>query len=258
MESAYERGRKLPAADLEGMLRDSGVEFLDGALANPALRVQHLQAMLRGRSINADLIRRIAKSPIWTKFNRVRRAIVLHPRTPRTLAMNFLPTLRWADLLQVTGMPALAVALRSGALKILGLRLPELSLGEKITLARSAPPPLLRLLLREPSVEVVRAALENRHTQPDEVAPLLDDAETAPGTLRAIAESPRFAGREDLRFALAAHPRTPASVALRLLGRMEPPELARLLADPALPLLIRVAATRRLDECPARSRRSAR
>ncbi|HUD72693.1 MAG TPA: hypothetical protein VMQ62_12095, partial [Dongiaceae bacterium] len=239
-------------------LRDAGVEFLDGALANPALRVQHLQAMLRSRSINAELIRRIAKSPIWTKFNRVRRAIVLHPRTPRPLAMNLLPTLRWADLLQVSGTPALAVGLRSGALTILGLRLPELSLGEKITLARSAPPPLLGLLLRESSVEVVRAALENRHAQPDEVAPLVDEAETAPGILRAIAESPRFAGRDDLRLALAAHPRTPAPVALRLLGRMEPPELARLLADAALPVLIRVAATRRLAEGPAAIRRSNR
>ena len=258
MESPYERARHMPAADLEGALRDAGAEFLDGALANPGLRVQHLQAMLRSRSMNAELIRRIARSPVWTKFNRVRRAVVLHPKTPRPLAMNFLPTLRWADLLQVSGMPALAVTLRAGALKILGLRLPELSLGEKVTLARAAPPPLLALLLRETSAEVVRAALENRHAQPEDVAPLLEDGSTAPAVLRAIAESPRFGGREDLRFAVAAHPRTPPPVALRLLGRMEPPDLARLLAEPEIPLLIRVAATRRLDDCPALTRRSAR
>lgn len=257
MESAYERGRTLPPADLEAALRDAGIEFLDGALANPALRVQHLQAMLRNRAISADLIRRIARSPIWTKFNRVRRAIVLHPTTPRPLAMNLLPTLRWADLLQVSGTPALPVAIRTGALKILGLRLPELSLGEKITLARSAPHPLLTLLLREPA-EVVRAALENRHAQPGDVAPLLEDGTTAPAVLSAIAESPRFAGRDDLRVALAAHPGTPAPVALRLLARMEAADLARLLGDPALPLLIRVAATRRLDDLPAGSGRSAR
>lgn len=258
MDTPYERARRMPPADLEAALRDADVEFLDGALANPGLRVQHLQAMLRGRSINADLIRRIARSPVWTKFNRVRRAIVLHPKTPRPLAMNFLATLRWADLLQVSGTPALAVALRTGALRILGLRLPELSLGEKITLARAAPPPLLGLLLRDSSAEVMRAALENRHTQPEDVAPLLEDESTAPAVLRAIAESPRFGGRDDLRLVIAAHPRTPAAVALRLLGRMEPTDLARLLAEPELPILIRVAATRRLDESPARARRSAR
>jgi hypothetical protein len=213
--------------------------------------------MLRSRAITADLIRRIAKSPIWTKFNRVRRALTLHPRTPRPLAMSLLPTLRWADLLQVGATPSLPVALRTGAIKILGLRLPELSLGEKVTLARLAPAPLLALLWREPDAEIVRAGLENRHAQADDILALLDEEATAPAILRAIAESPRFAARDDVRERLVAHPLTPPPLALRLLTRMEAHQLEQLLAERTLPLLLRVAAHRRLQDEPPRSRRSA-
>ena len=68
--------------------------------------------------------------------------------------------------------------------------------------------------------------------------------------LHALADSPRFTDRQDLRLALASHPGTPTSVALRMLRTLDVKGLTFLSASTAIPMLIRVAAARRLEEGP--------
>jgi hypothetical protein len=227
----------------------SGVPSVAGAddlLANPSLKAHQVLVVLRHSDVTPALIERIGRNPVWMKFYKVRAALVQHPRAPRSLAMGLLSSLRWPDLARVASASRLPIALRCAAEKILVLRLPELALGERVSLARCATRAVIRALRGENSPLVARALLENAALRFEE-ALFMAERPDAPGeVLGVLAESARFARRHDLRLALAAHPRTPSAVALRLVAGIDPRGLAALAASEAAPILVRVAAERRL------------
>jgi len=202
--------------------------------------------LLRSRSIPVGLIRRIAATPAWIRNDRVRAAIVLHPRTPRPIAVGLLPQLRWSDLLKATTTPALPAPIALGAERLLSERLGEMALGEKITLARTATDGVLKTLRKETSPLLLRALLDNPRFRPEDALFVAGRAETPAASLRLLAECPRFRARADMKVALAAHPSTPTHVALGLLASLDAADLEGVLGNPAVPALVRVAAERRL------------
>jgi hypothetical protein len=215
------------------------------AAEDPSRVEDRLLGLLRATGVTPDLVEAIARQPAWIRIDRIRTAIVLHPATPRALAMGLLSLLRWHDLARVAAAPGLGAPLRSSAEKILLLRLPELALGERVTLARTATPRLLRALAREPGTLVVRALCDNPRFQVEDALAMLGSAELPPAALRFVAESPRFAASEELRLAIAAHACTPSATAMRLVQSMDGPLLKRLLSLERLPGLVAMAARRR-------------
>jgi hypothetical protein len=254
VDDDYTGGRSAPPHELAAGLRSRSAAFLDGALANPGIEVHHLLAMLRNPAVTPALIQRIARSPLWMKVERLRVAIVLHARTPRRLATGLLPTLRWGDLLRASLASQINTTVRSSAASILGLRLPELATGELVSLARAAPAALVPLLVRESHPRVARALLENPRARVEDALAMVERSDAHPATLKAVAECPRFAGQETLGRAIAAHPRTPAAVALRIVGALDTAALGRLMDDAALPALVRIAVARRLQALEPASR----
>lgn len=219
----------------------------DAPAPNAFLDAQDALLLLRSRSLSLGLIRRIAATPEFVRNDRVRAALVLHPRTPRPVAMALLPQLRWRDLLRVTATAGCAAPLVLGAERLLAERLADLALGERIALARAASESLVRTLRREAGPLVVKALLENPRFRPEDAVDIAERAESAPETLRVLAESPRWRGRADLRRAIAAHPATPPQAALRIVALMDAAEIGHLLGTRDLPALVRVACERRLQ-----------
>jgi hypothetical protein len=210
------------------------------------LEAQDALLLLRSRSIPVGLIRRIAATPEWIRHDRVRAAVVLHPRTPRPIAIALLPQLRWSDLLKATTTPAIPGPIALGAERLLAQRLGEMALGEKVTVARLATEAVLRTLRKETSPLLLRALLDNPRFRAEDALFVAERPESPAASLRLLAESPRFRGRADLQRTLAGHPSTPPQVALRLVAAMMPHDLQGLLEQATAPPLIRVAAERRL------------
>lgn len=248
MNGDYAAGRDAPPGRLGPGLLTGSAAYLDGALANPHLEPHHLVAILRNPSATPALIQRIARSPIWMRIDRLRVAMVLNPRTPQRLAMSLLPSLRWGDLLRACGAPSIASMVRSSAAAILRVRLPELSAGERVTLARAAPAAIIPLLLGDADPRVARALLDNPRTRGEDALAMVDRPEASAEVLKVAADCARFAARDDLRLVIAAHPRTPPVTALKLVNALPASALTRLVASESLPALVRVAATRRLQE----------
>ena len=219
----------------------------DAPKPNAFLDAQDALLLLRSRSLSVGLIRRIAATPEWVRNDRVRAALVLHPRTPRPVAIALLPQLRWRDLLKVTAAAGCAAPLVLGAERLLAERLADLSLGERIALARAASENLLKTLRRETSPLVVKALLENPRFRPEDALFIAERGESAPETLRVLADSPRWRARADLRRAIAAHPSTPPQTALRIVASMDGVEIGRLLESGGATPLVRLAAERRLQ-----------
>jgi hypothetical protein len=220
---------------------------VDSTTANPARAADQILTLLRTPRVPAELIVAISRRPVWMKFDRVRMAIVLHPSTPRPLALSLLSHLRWRDLARVAVAPRLGAPVRHAAEKIVLLRLPELALGEKVTLARTATRNILRALKSEDSPLVVRALLDNPLLQVEDALSMVAPESTPGAVLQVMAESARFAASQELRIAIASHGATPPVAALRLVQRMEEGGLVRLLSSTRLPPLIALAARRRAE-----------
>jgi hypothetical protein len=250
MPDDYEAGRFAAAAELAASLPHATIAFLDGALANDTLEARHILLMLRNPRITPELIQRVCRSPVWMRYYRVRATVVLHPVTPRAAALGLLSHLRWRDLARTADGPRVAAPVRTAAEGILVLRLPELSEGERTTLARTATGPVLRALRDDASGLVARAILDNPRLNADDALFMAARPGATAAVLQAIARSPRFAGNADVRLAVAAHPAAPAALALRVVQGMDASTLSRLLERPTTAPLVRVAAGRRLAALP--------
>ena len=215
--------------------------------ASAFLDARDALALLRSRSLQVGLIRRIAATPEWVRNEKIRAALVLHPRTPRPIAVGLLPQLRWPDLLKATTTPSLPAPIALGAMRLLAERIGEMSLGERITLARLAPEPILKTLRKEPGPLLLKALLDNPRFRAEDALFVAERAEAPAASLRLLAESPRFRARADVRHAVAVHPSTPPQVALGLVAAMDEAEIRRVLEQPTTPALVRLASERRFQ-----------
>ena len=224
-------------------------------LAHPGTEEAHLIAVLRKRDLAAAAIEAIARNERWGHRHALRAAVVNHPKTPRTLALRLLSPLFWHQLLEVTRNIRVAMPIRLAAEKHLRDRLPELELGERISLARSAPPGLVPVLIEDEHPRVVEALLLNPRLREVEVLKLVENRQTSPEVLRGVAWNHRWSSRLPIKIALVRHPRTPVHLSLRLVSELPRRTIAELVSKRQLPQVIQVGAERILaGEKIARSR----
>jgi hypothetical protein len=202
---------------------------------------------MRKRELDSSLIESIARHERWGSRHVIRAAIVNHPKTPKTLALRLLTLLFWKELLRVTLNVQVAMPVRIAAENRLKERFPELELGEKISIARVAPPGLIPLLSEEDDHSLIRSLLSNPRLRELDVLSLVSRASVTPPALRVVFESERWIVRPAIKKALVAHPNTPVHVALSLLERMPRREVRALVDEGELPPVVSLRAERRLE-----------
>lgn len=116
---------------------------------------------LRSPYCPVAFVEAVAASAWATSRRRVTLALVCHPQCPRAFAWRALPLLGWHDLLTVLRDPRAPMPVRQQAQSKLVERLPGLTLGEKVALARQAPPPVFVNLMGDEDSRVVAALLDN-------------------------------------------------------------------------------------------------
>jgi hypothetical protein len=202
-----------------------------------------LVAVLR-RAVPVKLLEGLAAWPPWSETPRVLGAVALNPRSPSQLVLRLLSSLYWRDLAEVARSPRLVAAVRLRAESLLVERLPELRLGDRITLARLATPAVLRPLLLGGETRVVRAALYNPRLRESDLVEALQK-DTAPVALiREAADSSRWHDCYGVRLAVALQARTPLGVALAQLTSLLPRDLLRISETPGLVPLVQLSALR--------------
>ena len=128
----------------EVMQAGAAVPRVRELLARPELDEVLMIALLR-RPVPVRFLELAAVTPPWSERPRLLGGVVLNPKTPRVLALRLLPSLYWRDLADVAMSPRLPKGVRGRAEAILQEQLPDMRLGEKITLAKIATPPVLML-----------------------------------------------------------------------------------------------------------------
>jgi hypothetical protein len=203
--------------------------------------------LLRDRTTPATVLRRIAAESRLTVRREVKVLLVRHPSSPLALSRRFLPYLPWVELAELARDVRVGPVLRRDAERLLEARLPELAVGERISLARGASRRILAALRADPEAPVLRAVLENPRATVSDASALASAPGTPSEILEHLSRHPRFGESPFVRKGLLRNPSVPIPVALRLLDRTPRSELPSLLRDDRVPRIVRLAASRRLD-----------
>jgi hypothetical protein len=190
----------------------------------------------------------VAATPPWSDDTRILGGVARNPRAPRALALKLLPSLSWNDLAAIAGSPWVQAGVRARAEGLLGDMLAEMRLGERITLAKVATPPVLARLLVDSEAQVVDAALQNPRLREEDLLVLMRGNAVPAALLEEVARSPRWGERYAVRLGLVLQPRTPLALALAQVSSLVKRDLLRVAETPNLRPILQAAALRVADE----------
>jgi hypothetical protein len=229
------RERALAAAgdELTALLHHPDAEVLLALLDNPSLEEAQLCVLLERKNLPAGILEEVARRKPLLKNYRVKRALAFHPRTPRLATLRLLRDLYLMDLVQLTLLPGIPTELKRNAEDQLVSRLPQLPLGQKITLARRGPARLAGALLAEGHAQIVGIVLDNAYLTEAQVLRVLSREKLPLGVVRTIAKHRKWSISYNVRLALVRHPSSPLAAVLAYLPELTVSDL-RELASPGI------------------------
>ena len=230
-----------PEDDLSRLLREGNEAELDELLS---ARLEEIEApevrqLFRNPFLTGVQIDRLLTSSRLLSSYEFRMQAARHPQTSRIVALRFVPGLYWADLIRVGLDMRLHPVVRRAAEVRLAERLPALSVGERMAIARRAAPGVLAALRNDPTPRVIAALLENPRLTEGLLLPLLASQGALPAVLAVIASSPKWSVRYPVRLALCQNSRTPVERTLRMLPLLKRHDLEGVAANAQLPPPVR-------------------
>lgn len=232
-EKDRERALVASAEELTALLHHPDTGVLLAVLDNPALDETQLCILLERKNLASEILEEIARRKPLLKAYRVKRGLTFHPRTPRLVTLRLLRDLYLMDLVQLTLSPSVPTELKLHAEDHLIARLPQLPLGQKITLARRGPARLGGALLAEGHAQLVSIVLDNPYLTEAQVLKALSREKLPPAVVQTLAHHRKWSLCYNVRLALVRNPASPLSAVLAFLPELTVSDL-RELASPGI------------------------
>jgi hypothetical protein len=229
-EQNRERARTATGEELASLLHHHSPDVLFALLDNPALDETQLCLLLDRKDLPAEILEEVARRKPLLKNYRVKRALAFHPRTPRLASVRLIRELYLMDLVQLTLLPGTSGELKRIAEEQLVARLPQLPLGQKITLARRGTARVAGALLAEGHAQVLSIALDNPGLTEAQVLKALSRERLPVGVVKAIAQHRKWSHTYNVRLALVRHPGATLSTILAYLPELTVSDLRELAA----------------------------
>jgi len=211
---------------LEKLIHSHAEDDLLAVAENPHLNEDLAKALLARRDLTAKVLQELAKNQAVLKSRPVLVMLVSHPKTPRFISIPMARSLYTFELLTVALQPAVPADVRIAIEQLIVDRVENLSLGERLTLAKRASSRVAEKLLVDADPRVVDLALNNPYlTEACIVRSLMRDP-IAPRFVEKIVRHPKWSLRTDVRFALLRNPSTPMGAALQFAQSL-PADVAR-------------------------------
>jgi hypothetical protein len=235
------------AEELHTVVSGRNPTWLRLCLSNPRITENHLLSLLRNPRIVPEIIQTISRKEEWISSYKLQVAIVNCPKTPFPLALRMVQMLFWRDLLKIAGNFRLSPKVRRSAENQLRDKVQDLTLGEKVALARTAPRPVISFLRWQDEPEVIRALLRNSHLVEDDIMVMINEETTPKYILEAIGSDFKWSLQYPIRVALVRNKKTPLNISLKFLSRLQKQDLKALAEAPYTPELLRRTAIRILS-----------
>jgi hypothetical protein len=217
------------------LIHETAPSELLSALENPSLDEETLSLLLQRKDAPTELLQEVLQRRQFLKSYRVKRALAFHPHTPRTEGFRLLRELYLMDLVQFAISPGVLPDMKIKAEEQVIAKLPQVPLGQKITLARRAPARITGALLAEGHPPVVKAALGNPNLTESQVLRVLSRDKLPPRVVQAIAQDAKWSHVYNVRLALIRQPATTLTTVLAFLPELTVSDLRELVAPGILP-----------------------
>jgi hypothetical protein len=217
------------------LIHETSPSELPFALENPSLNEEMLCLLLQRKDAPTELLQEVLQRRQFPKSYRVKKALAFHPHTPRTEGFRLLRELYLMDLVRFAISPGVLPDMKIKAEEQVIAKLPQVPLGQKITLARRAPARIAGALLAEGHPPVVRAALGNPNLTESQVLRVLSRDKLPPVVVQAIAQDAKWSHVYNVRIALIRQPATTLTTVLTFLPELTVSDLRELVAPGILP-----------------------
>jgi hypothetical protein len=228
-----ERALVATGEELVALLHHHAADVLLALLDNPALDETQLCLLLDRKDLPATVLEEVAGRKPLVKNYRVKRALAFHPRTPRLASLRFIRELYLMDLVQLTLQPGTSAELKLHAEEQLVARLPQMPLGQKITLGRRGPARVAGALLIEGHAQVLSVVLDNPYLTEAQVLKALSRTQLPVHVVQSIAQHRKWSCAYNVRLAVVRHPNSTLSTVLAYLPELTVSDL-RDLASPGI------------------------
>src|SRR5580692_315639 len=192
-------------------------------------------ALLERSDLPPETLEQLGRDPAVLKSRKLCVALAAHPRTPRHLALRLLRHFYTGDLMQFGVRPSVAADLKHFAAEQLVTRLPSVTLGERMMLARRASETVAAALLLDKEPRVAHTALENSRLTEAAVIKAVLRPNGGAAFVEAVCHHPKWSLRREIRVALLRSPHTPLARALEFSRGLPPPLLRDILHTSRLP-----------------------
>jgi hypothetical protein len=240
-EATTSRERALIATgeELAALLHHPSADVLMALLDNSALDETKLCLLLERKDLPGEILEEVGRRKHLLRNYRVKRALAFHPRAPRLISLRLLRDLYLMDLVQLTLSPGVLAELKRSAEEQLLTRLPQLPLGQKITLARRGPARVAGALLAEGHAQVISIALDNPNVTEAQVLKALSREKPPIALIPAISHHRKWSVSYNVRLALVRHPSSPLATILAYLPEITVSDLRELAAPGVVPESLR-------------------
>jgi hypothetical protein len=189
--------------------------------------------LLKRKDLPGEVLKEIGRRKPLHKNYQVKRALAFHPRAPRLVSLRLLRDLYLMDLVQLTLLPGIPPELKRNSEHQLIARLPQLPLGQKITLARRGPARVAGALLAGGHAQILSVVLDNAYLTEAQVLKVLSHEKLPEGIIKAISHHRKWSCVYNVRLALVRHPASTLATVLAYLPELTVSDLSAL-ASPGI------------------------
>ena len=239
LDEDLQRARSASGEELAELIYHPKPAVLLALLENPTFEETNLCLLLARKDLPSEVLEEIGSRKPLLRSYAVKRALLFHPRAPRLVCLRLLRDLYLMDLVQFALSPAVSPELKRYAEEQLLARLPQLPLGQKITLARRGPARVAGALLAEGHAQVLPVALDNPYLTEAQVLKVLAREKVSLSVVQALAAHRKWSHAYNVRLALVRNHSAPLATVLAFLPELTVNDLRELAAPGIVPANLR-------------------
>lgn len=190
--------------------------------------------ILKNKNINLEIVKLILSHKPFLVSYEVKKTLLFLKLTPYQDALKLLPHMFWMDLMLLTTTMSVHPVIRRSAEKKLLEKIPEMGLGEKITLAKRGSMSLLFHLSKEKNAKIIEGILQNRFATEEIILSIVGNPNTPSEILGIVNYNPKWKNRLNIKKALILNPNFPTFLAFHLLKTMNKSVLEEFSTSPYL------------------------